>query len=403
MKKNIKLGGGGNVFAFTLVELLVVIAIIGILIALLLPAVQAAREAARRMQCSNNVKQLSLAAHNFHDAHKRLPCGENDPLWISYHKAGTTGRIDAVDIYGFLASSLPFIEQQAIYEILTSQCALCASISPYPSEPYDYIPTPGRNNLLRTSEGGPQTLESPFLLNISAFGCPSDSNSKKPVNQTGWDGPTSYHGNRGDALTGSNWSETRGLFPNGANASLIGLEMSDGSSNTVYMSEACASTPSGDMRVRSSIARSDSLLPSRLGGIPLVCAEARGTSGSVKAGYETYTSKGRRWGDSRTIFTLFHTVLPPNSPSCLGAGNSTDREPLTSASSYHTGGVNVGMCDGSVTFVSDTIDCGEIDKYLGQSLGNTKASDPHQWTGPTTYGAWGAMGTSKAGDMTKTL
>ena len=93
---------------FTLVELLVVIAIIGILVALLLPAIQAAREAARRSQCSNNLKQITLALLNFHDAHKEFPQGaytaqyKNDPF--------------AEDGLGWASKILPYIEEQAIYD-----------------------------------------------------------------------------------------------------------------------------------------------------------------------------------------------------------------------------------------------------------------------------------------------
>ena len=104
MNKNVKLGGGRKVrnCGFTLVELLVVIAIIGILIALLLPAVQAAREAARRMQCSNHLKQIGLGIHTFHDAMRGLP-----PSNI-----GDTNRMT------FWALLYPYIEQQALYNII---------------------------------------------------------------------------------------------------------------------------------------------------------------------------------------------------------------------------------------------------------------------------------------------
>ena len=98
-------GGGGRLRAFTLVELLVVIAIIGILIALLLPAVQAAREAARRMQCSNNLKQIGLAVHNFHDGMKGVP-----PAAV-----GISDRISGVSFWGLL---YPYIEQTALYDTL---------------------------------------------------------------------------------------------------------------------------------------------------------------------------------------------------------------------------------------------------------------------------------------------
>lgn len=101
----VKVKGGGNARAFTLVELLVVIAIIGILIALLLPAVQAAREAARRMQCANHFKQLALALHTYHDAVKAFP---NDG-WEKKTGSGNAGHL------GVMVKLLPYMEQTALY------------------------------------------------------------------------------------------------------------------------------------------------------------------------------------------------------------------------------------------------------------------------------------------------
>jgi prepilin-type N-terminal cleavage/methylation domain-containing protein/prepilin-type processing-associated H-X9-DG protein len=107
--------------AFTLVELLVVIAIIGILIALLLPAVQAAREAARRSQCTNNMKQIGLAVHNHHDTFKYFPSGGRDPRdYITYgpDPAAATGSPDAAprQTAGWMFQILPYMEQSAVWQ-----------------------------------------------------------------------------------------------------------------------------------------------------------------------------------------------------------------------------------------------------------------------------------------------
>src|SRR6187431_1608878 len=96
--------------AFTLVELLVVIAIIGVLVALLLPAVQAAREAARRMQCGNNLKQLTLAMHNYADTYKMFP------IAIAWHEQRNSGAQERAEAFSHLAMLLPYIERKPEYD-----------------------------------------------------------------------------------------------------------------------------------------------------------------------------------------------------------------------------------------------------------------------------------------------
>lgn len=161
--------GWGSRKAFTLVELLVVIAIIGILVGLLLPAVQAARESARRMQCTNNMKQLGLATHNFESTYKKLP-----PSQISI-----TGSAPAIDednftYVGHLVYLLPYLEQNTIYQQF-------AAVLDMKAETFQKIPTtPVLNRRAWWYDGGSTTPAWPGIIavtptKLSAFLCPSDN------------------------------------------------------------------------------------------------------------------------------------------------------------------------------------------------------------------------------------
>ena len=204
---------------FTLVELLVVIAIIGVLVALLLPAVQAAREAARRMSCSSNLRQLGLAMHNYHDTHKTLPY--TTAAW------GPSGIVNTIDNRGWSWNSfiLPYIEQQAAYSQIDFS---------------DFVPVNANRSILKN----------PIPLST----CPSDGKIKR-VRPYGMQGQplfvesvaaSSYVTNGGPFNTGD--PGRRGQPPSAATEAARGLfyyeavtvrfpQITDGLSNTIMLGE----------------------------------------------------------------------------------------------------------------------------------------------------------------------
>jgi prepilin-type N-terminal cleavage/methylation domain-containing protein/prepilin-type processing-associated H-X9-DG protein len=303
---------------FTLIELLVVIAIIGVLIALLLPAVQAAREAARRAQCVNNLKQIALAVHNYADTHSRFPIGRGTRPPQPYDLASRYN-------YSGFSMILPFVEQGPLFSAINF-------------------------SLTMTIQDGNTTAQ---MAVVSSFLCPSES-QRTPQQ---WGG-TNYRFNEGaNILYAYGETDTGNLNanqvpPNGPffpERSIRLSEVTDGLSNTALAAEKML----GDFNQGIATVRRDVFnhpsppMPETLDEAFAKCEAFDNTS--VAVGGES--NAGAPWIDGFLHTAIYKHASTPNKKSCYFRPVRL----VMSASSNHPGGVNVAFGDGSVKFVKDTI------------------------------------------------
>ncbi|MDR2171017.1 MAG: DUF1559 domain-containing protein [Planctomycetaceae bacterium] len=351
-KDSLKLVNG-----FTLVELLVVTAIMALLIALLLPAVQAAREAARRMVCSSNLKQLGVAVHNFHDANGELPAHD---YGTSVGTGGTSGHGHSV----FYAVA-PFMEMEAVVE---------------------------------QGSAGLVDFQPAALL------CPSGYYSDPPIHASWHAGSTNYIVSSGDIVTYwkatsqadyDNYMQWRG--PISAKSRRSKLEtIGDGTTNTVIFTERVIGRNSsfgGGKSLRMIDCYISMAWPSAFGALinpredstkqilPNVCWGFVGVGGDyiqpmpTGSGLAINDYRGTCWYQGSWL-TVFNTIMPPNSPACASFYHF-----MCPPSSNHSGGANVSFTDGSVHFISETINSGDTNRAAVLS-------------GSSPYGVWGSLGTA---------
>jgi hypothetical protein len=291
-----------------------------------LPAVQAAREAARRSQCSNNLKQLGLGVHNFEGTYQRLPIGsESKPFPAAPTFPHNFYR------WSVLAHLTPYLEQSNAYNSLDLKVPLY---------------TPPSFGIAPQNQAG-------AALVVPLFLCPSD---RREVVATGF-GPTNYAGCAGSGMGGGTPFQADGTFF--VNSLIRFADILDGTSNTAFMSESLLGTGPESTSDPTHVQQTPQTVYRFHQGAPLtdsVCNSA--------AMWNVSNRRGFAWVNGEFRCTLYNHYYAPNdrTPDCLGVSLTPD--PATLYTGYgwraprsrHPGGVLVLLGDGSVRFVSQTID-----------------------------------------------
>jgi prepilin-type N-terminal cleavage/methylation domain-containing protein/prepilin-type processing-associated H-X9-DG protein len=344
--------------AFTLVELLVVIAIIGVLVALLLPAVQMAREAARRTECNNNLKQIVLAQHNYHDTFKTFPMATG----------GTDGTADWTrEAFSDKVAMTPFLELTNIKDNMNPRdypfdpgwyggsnvAALSGRLPVFncPSQPNTLFDGRGNHTYAVNSGTSHYPAHEPTANNPGGAAAFPVTGTNAVGQQGGGGNGISYY--RIGGIRGLNWGREN-------EAKVTMSSISDGTSNTASYSEFVIQNPAktnpNDRKAwreqvyhwQGSVDRATSTADAR----NRCLAETR------FAGTDRMNFRGRSWSWSFLgVGATYAHITLPNEKSCLGgAENDWTGHTAQAAGSAHPGGVNVGLADGSIRFVAETVD-----------------------------------------------
>ncbi len=299
--------------AFTLVELLVVIAIIGILVSLLLPAVQAAREAARRMQCANNFKQVALALHNYHTAHRTFPAGSQVNANSCSPTAGNSRRG-----FNWGTAILPFLEQNSVYDKMDATKA--------------------------THEAPNWTIDAVGAV-IPAYICPSDPWGKKRVNVTSFSLP-------GRASADDDFAPTN----------ISGIADATSWLCDINCEASCTPTNAGNGVLYNYSHVSIDYIHDGTTNTLLLGEHTNGRSESFP---------GMPWAN----WDVTDTSEGINGPNTLSGGATAWNFYRNRLGSWHSGGAVFALCDGSVHFLSNSIDGTILQALTTRAGGEVVAHD----------------------------